>query len=230
VWSRVGSLTSAQPPAQVERVSGIATFVWIGDDPSTKTPRVTLQKESSPGVFFNLVRESQRLVEDGEIVLSYTPDPLQRSGPQTHYWVAEWQAVPFIGLPSYDSVDTRGGMMLGKYRFHVEGDGWTLDSTPFEVVHGGLVATATRGTTSITVNVRWHAPKGWRLMDMSLSSNQPVPVRNQFVRVEQRSDTNSLLITNATSDGNGVVTVPNQPAATKLIVTDQFDNTYTVTL
>src|SRR5690606_31765500 len=79
VWSRVGTPAQAQPAAQIPRISGVAPFVWIGDDPSTKTPRVQLQYEMSAGVYAPVARTSGRLVEDGEIVLAYTPNPLQRS-------------------------------------------------------------------------------------------------------------------------------------------------------
>src|SRR4029078_9981267 len=89
---RTGTPTVAQPAAQIERISGIATFTWIGDDPQVKTPHVTLQFEATPGNFTAVTRRSGRIVDDGEIVLAYTPSPLQRNGPQTHVWVAEWQA------------------------------------------------------------------------------------------------------------------------------------------
>ncbi|MDQ3340545.1 MAG: hypothetical protein M4D80_35755, partial [Myxococcota bacterium] len=99
-WARTGTPTQAQPAAQIPRVSGVATFTWIGDDPQTQTPKVTLEYEMVPGsgVYLPVVRRSGRRVEDTEIVLAYTPSPLQRSGPQTHMWVAEWQAVPWVGI------------------------------------------------------------------------------------------------------------------------------------
>jgi hypothetical protein len=234
VWSRTGPLAQAQPIAQVPRVSGVASFVWIGDDPQVKTPRVTLQFESSPDVWADVTRASGRKVEDNEIVLAYTPDPLQRSGPQTHYWVAEWQAVPWIGAAAVDSLDARGGLPLGTYRFHVTGSEWTLDSDPFEVVAGGLAPTAARATanstTVIRTTVRWSAPDGWRLMDMSLKSNEPVPVRSQAVTVELLTDTTSLQTFDTTTDASGVVDVTDNVAADHVKVTDRFGNTAIVAL
>jgi hypothetical protein len=229
-WSRTGTPTQAQPAAQIARVSGIATFVWIGDDPNVQTPHVTLQREESANTFVNVTRRSGRVVEDQEIVLAYTPNPLQRgTSPQTHYWVAEWQAVPWLGAAA-DSLDERGNVPLGNYRFHVEGQGWSLDSSPFEVVAGGLDATATRVGNTIHTTVRWHAPKGWRLMDMNLKSNQPVPVRSQAVTIELRTSAASLGSTAGTTDANGNVDVPDNVAATAVRVTDRFGNTVDVAL
>src|SRR5205085_7687383 len=112
-WARTGTPAQAQPAAQIARISGIATFVWFGDDPQVKTPHVTLEYETVPGSgnYMPVVRRSGRHVEDTEIVLAYTPSPLQRAGaPQTHVWVAEWQAVPWNGdLNGNDGLDAGGG-------------------------------------------------------------------------------------------------------------------------
>ncbi|HEY5933072.1 MAG TPA: hypothetical protein VIU61_00470, partial [Kofleriaceae bacterium] len=187
-WARTGKPTQAQPDAQISRISGIATFVWIGDDPQVRTPRVTLQVETSPDTFAPVMRKSGRVVDDGEIVLAYTPAPLQRSGPQTHVWVAEWQAVPWVGSVGNDNLDSRGGLTLGKYRFTVEGKDWTISSTAFEVVPGGVaIGAVTRTGGNVRVPVTWHAPKGWRLMDMALRSNQPIPIRTKNVTVTLRN-------------------------------------------
>jgi neutral ceramidase len=231
IWARTGTPAQAQPDEGIPRVSGIATFVWIGDDPNAKTPRVTLQYEMSPDTWAPVARKSGRLVEDAEIVLAYTPNPLQRSGPQTHYWVAEWQAVPWLGNATADGLADRGGVALGRYRFHVEGKGWSLDSAPFEVIAGGLDVTATKNGNSLEVGVRWHAPKGWRLMDMALTSNQPVPVRSQPVTIEVRSAANTVLATTTLStDAGGMATVADQTGATNVRVVDRFGNASVVNL
>jgi hypothetical protein len=231
IWARTGTPTQAQPAAQIPRVAGLATFVWIGDDPSARTPHVQMQFEVTPGNWMPLPRRSGRVVEDSEIVLAYTPNPLQRSGPQTHYWVAEWQAVPWVGAVGLDSLDDRGGVPLGRYRFHVEGKGWTLDSDPFQVVPGGLDVTATRASGNIAINVRWHAPKGWRLLDMALMSNQPIPVRNHQVTVEVRGAANAVLSsTTPTTSGNGAVTVSDTTGSLNVRVVDRFGNEAVVNL
>ncbi len=225
IWARTGSPTQAQPAAQVPRVSGIAQFVWIGDDPSVQTPRIRLEMEMGANNWQPVTRFSGRFVEDGEIVLAYTPNPLQRSGPQTHYWVAEWQVVPWVGAPGLDSLSDRGGVTVGRYRFHVEGNGWTLDSDPFEVVPTALALAPSRTGGNIVTTVRLHAPKGWRLMDMSLMSNQPVPVKNQQVLVEILAANDAPLSTSMLmTDANGNVSVPDNAAAVKVRVTDRFGN------
>ena len=227
VWARTGHPTQAQPAATISRVSGIATFVWIGDDPLVKTPVVQLQVETTPGNFEPVLRRSGRDVEDQEILLAYTPEPLQRSGPQTHVWVAGWQAVPWLGDPGLDSLDDRGGVPTGNYRFHVEGNGWSIDSDPFAVVAGGLEATATR-STQITATVSWHAQAGWRLMDMNLPSNHPVPVRSQQVTVALLDASNAQLSSaSATTDTNGAVSVADNASATQVKITDRFGNVAT---
>ncbi len=231
VWARTGTPTQAQPAAQIPRISGVATFTFIGDDPQTKTPRVTLQREVG-SAFVDVTRRSGRKVDDGEILLAYTPSPLQRSGPQTHFWVAEWQAVPWLGAPNLDALGDRGGLPLGRYRFHVAGNGWTLDSQPFEVVPGGLAAgTPMRTGGNVRVAVNWHAPKGWRLMDMSLRSNQPVPVTSQNVTLELLAPGGAVIGTaNVVTDGNGIAQIADNVAATQLRVVDRFGNTQTLTL
>jgi hypothetical protein len=224
IWTRTGAPTQAQPAAQIPRVSGIAQFVWIGDDPNVKTPHVTLQFEVSTNNWVDLKRRSGRVVDDGEILLAYTPNPLQRSGPQTHYWVAEWQALPWLGMLGADRLDDRGGVATGNYRFHVEGNGWTLDSQPFAVIEGGLSVLAMRSGSNIQTTVRWHAPKGWRLMDMLLMSNQPVPVRSQQVNVQVRSGTSVLDQMSMSTDSNGVLLVPDNASANNVLVTDRYGN------
>ncbi|MEP6864220.1 MAG: hypothetical protein ABJE66_26610 [Deltaproteobacteria bacterium] len=227
-WARTGTPATAQPDAQIQRISGIATFVFYGDDPQVKTPHVTLQYEASPGAYTDVTRKSGRVVEDQEVTKAYTPSPLQRMGPQHHVWVVEWQAVPWVGSPDGDTFDTRGNVRLGNYRFHVVGSTWTLDSNPFAVVPGGLQVTAARATT-INVGVHWYAPKGWRLMDMNLMSNQPIPVRSQSVTVSLLDAGNAVKSTAiVATDGNGNLSVPDVSGATQVKVTDASGNSLTV--
>ncbi len=230
-WARTGHPTQAQPAATIERVSGIATFVWLGDDPQVQTPHVTLEVETTPGTFVPAKRRSGRIVDDGDFTVAYTPSPLQRSGPQTHVWVAEWQAVPWLGMPNLDSLDQRGGLPLGNYKLHVEGHGWMLDSQPFQVVTGGLVAGGTRASGMINATARWSAPKGWRLMDVVLQSNQPVPVRSQQVTVALLSAGGATLSSaQVNTDGTGNVSVADNASATSIRITDQFGNSATATI
>ncbi|HEY4059737.1 MAG TPA: hypothetical protein VGM39_24150 [Kofleriaceae bacterium] len=228
VWTRTGPTTTAQPAAQISRVSGIAQYVFIGDDPQVKTPQVTLQVKSGAD-FVDVTRKSGRKVTDGEVLLAYTPSPLQRSGPQTHYWVVEWQAVPWVGSPTADDLDSRGGVPLGTYRFHVVGSTWTLDSTPFDVVAGGVLLTApSRAGGQVKATINWYAPKGWRLLDTSLNSNTPVPVRSQLVTVDLIGAVTTT--TTATTDASGQVSVTDVPAATMIRITDRFGNQGTIAI
>ena len=230
-WARTGHPTQAQPLATIPRVSGLATFVWFGDDPQVKTPHVQLQFETSPGTFTTVTRKSGRLVEDGDFTIAYTPEPLQRSGPQTHVWVAEWQAVPWFGAPQ-DSLDDRGGVPLGRYRFHVDGAGWSLDSNPFQVVAGGLmISTPARSGGTAHATSAWVAPKGYRLMDFFLMSNQPVPLRSQAIKVDLLDGGGAVVGTaNVTSDPNGAVSIADVAAATQMRLTDRFGNVATAAL
>ena len=83
--------------------------------------------------------------------------------------------------------------------------------------------------STINVNVKWHATNGYRLMDMSLMSNQPVPVRSQEVTVALLDAGGATLGTATTTntDDSGAVSVANNASATQVRVTDRFGNTAT---
>ncbi len=234
VWTRTGPAASAQPDATIKRVSGIARFVWIGDDPLAATPKVTIERETGPNVWETVRRRSGRTVRDGDLLLSYTPQPLRREGndPQTFYWVTEWQAVPWTGAEapgggSLDSLAAVGGVPLGRYRFHVEGKGWTLDSMPFTVEAAELDVLAALNGNALDLTVRVHAPKGFRLLDMSLSSNEPVPVRNTDVTVDivQTAGADVQLTGTTDADGRVSVDVTGLSVASATVTTDDgFNN------
>jgi neutral ceramidase len=232
VWVRSGTPATAQPSAQIARVGGLATFVWNGDDPAVKTPVVTLQREVGKGAFEDVVRRSGRTVRDGDLLLTYTPLPLNREGPQTHTWAVEWQAVPWLGAEGLDELADRGSLPLGRYRFHVAGDGWTLDSDPFEVVPGGLGAVASRAGTVLTVTATLSAPKGFRLLDLEAPSNRPVPLRQQTVTIELLAADVVLFSGSAETSDTGVVTVDRAEVttATSVRITDSSGNTATTAL
>jgi hypothetical protein len=238
LWMRGGRPATAQPPATVPRVTGLATFVWQGDDPLTKTPIVMLQRETSPGSgqYQYVLRNSGRIVIDGDIILTYAPSPLIReSGPQTHLWAVEWQPVPWTGDPGgLDALDKRGAVPLGKYRFHVLGNGWTLDSAPFDVVAGTLTIAASRANNVVTVASNWNAPKGYRLMDMNQASNVSVPLRAQSVTVSAFAGAVPVgTAQTMTTDAQGRVMIDYGAAAstiTRVDVTDGFSNTGTSNL
>ena len=234
VWLRSGAPATAQPPAQVPRVAGLATFVWYGDDPAVKLPVVTLEREGKGG-FAPVLRRSGRPVRDGDFLLTYTPVPLNRDGdtPQRHAWAVEWQAVPWLGADGLDGLADRAGVPLGRYRFHVAGDGWTLASDPFEVVAGGVAIAATRADTTLTVTATMSAPTGFRLLDLSAPSNRPVPLRAQEVTVELLGAGDAVLDTRTvtTSDaGQASFDAAVVATAVAVRVTDRFGNVATDTL
>lgn len=226
-WARTGTPVVAEPAPVIPRVAGLATFTFIGDDPLVRTPRVILEREVGAG-FEPARRRSGAVVEDGELVVAYTPVPLQRMPgvAQTHVWTVEWQAVPWVGMPDHDGLAERANLPLGRYRFAVTGDGWTLTSTAFEVVSGGTrVDSVARGGGSITGRLALHAPLGWRLLDLALPSNQPVPVRTQPITVELVDASGTVVATRSGStDAAGAFSVADATAATDIHVIDRHGN------
>ena len=232
VWLRSGPAASAQPPATVPRVSGIATFVWVGDDPAVKTPVVTLQAETAPGSgeFADVTRKSGRVVRDGDLLLSYTPLPIRREGsePQTHHWAVEWQAVPWIGATDVDGLDARAGVPLGLYRFHVQGAGFEITSDPFEVVATDLGVSASRNGSAIEATITVDAPDGFRLLSLEGNSNRPVPVAGGTADVTlTRSTGPDLEFSDVPITAAGRVSVDaggDAANVTGVTVTDRFGN------
>ncbi len=227
-------LAAAQPPASIRRLES-ARFVWIGEDPMAGTPHITLQHETSPGVFADVTRRSGRAVSDLDVLLTWTPDPLRRTGatPRTHYWVAEWQAVTPFGAPALDDVSDRPGVALGRYRFHIAGTGYTLDSNAFDVTPAAIETTIAVTGTSIDLTAGFLATDGWRLLDLTANSNQLVPLRGGMADVVLTlADTTTRTFTAVavTNDGHIVIDAGSDAANVRSAqVTDRFGNVGTVT-
>lgn len=226
LWMRSGRPATAQPPATVPRVSGLATFVWYGDDAMVKTPTVTIERAVGPG-WATVVRRSGRPIADGDFLLVHAPVPLIRVGsPQDHVWAVEWQTVPWTGSPGgLDALDRRGALPLGTYRFHVAGDGWDLSSDPFEVVPATLALVPSRSGDSVNLNVSLHAPKGYRLMDPAMPSNRPVPLRGRPVTVTGFNAGGAPVgpSQDLTTNGSGAVTVDFGALASTVVRIDVSD-------
>lgn len=180
LFTRTGVMpTQAQPAAQVPRVTGVASFVWLGGDPAIDMPSVVLEKEGDSGEWAPVARRSGRTVNDEgyEMFVTYTPYPLQSARDRQHFYQVEWQAVT-----DQPSLDYMSGLPLGRYRFKATGhankgqlDDFPYDGTtyvalsqPFEVVATPLLVSATGTTTSLSVTASYPATtSGWRLLSMT---------------------------------------------------------------
>ncbi len=223
---RFQTLTSVQPAATVERLQNVF-FTWIGDDPLRGTARVTIQREVAEDTWEDLRRRSGRLVQDGDILFTWTPNPILREEgvPRTHYYTVEFQAAAPMGLAGFEAIEDRRGLPLGRYRFHVEHSGYSLDSDPFEVVPATLGADVSVSGADATVTLTVENPNGYRLLDMGgVRSNQAVPLRTAALEVTVGSGSAMAL----TTDQNGQVTIPGA-AGSSVVINDAFGNTVTIT-
>jgi len=232
LYTRSGVVPAiAQPAAQVPRVAGIARFVWIGEDPLAGTPRVVLEHEVD-GAMVPVQRRSGRIVEDHDVLLTWTPDPLTfDDAPRTHYWAVEWQAVTWLGATGAgisDDLEDRAGVPLGRYRFRIEGNGYTLTSDPFEVVPGTLDVTAAVAGAQVALTFALTtAQASWRLLVADGPSNRPVPVARGPVTVELTLQSGGTATTTGVElDGAGVahVAAPGGEVVTRARVIDRFGN------
>lgn len=229
------TLASAQPEATIPRLY-VARFVFIGEDPMSGTPLISIERESAttPGTFETLRRRSGRPVHDEDVLIMHTPDPLVRVGtdPRTHYWVAEWQAVVPTGDATLPAVSDRAGLPRGRYRFHVEGTGYTLESAPFEVLQSTLTGGVTRtGTTASVTGLGYPAAyKGWRMIDSGTAPGFAAPIRSGMVRVELRNGATVLGADRMVEvvDGAFSITDPDVATATVMLVFDRFENSSSI--
>ncbi|MCA9688704.1 MAG: hypothetical protein KC636_03795 [Myxococcales bacterium] len=163
----------------IPRVTGVARFVWIGEDPASGTPRPVLER-AVDGTFEPARRRSGRVVEDWDLILVWTPLPLrEQDDPRTHYWSLEWQAVSWTG-----GLAERAAAPLGRYRFRVEGTGYSIASEPFEVVPAPLVVAATVDGSDLSISVGVEPLEGWRLLRMEGIMNRYVPLEGGPFTVE----------------------------------------------
>jgi hypothetical protein len=186
-----------------------------------------------------VLRRSGRPVQDGELLVAYTPQPLRRVAgqAQTHYWSVEWQAVPWIGCQADDGVtpcdglDGFAGVPLGRYRFRVQGDDFDITSDPFTVTEAELGATASRTGNEIAVAVTLEAPRGFRFLDAQQASNHPVPVRAGSFDVSMTLTAGpDLSFENQTIGADGVLRIDaggDAASVTSVTITDAWDNTQT---
>lgn len=193
--TQAGTATPTQlaEGATVRRLDNVY-FTWIGGHPLHGTPRVRIEQDVD-GTFEPLMRVSGRPVEDGDLVLTWTPDPQESpapgGAPRVHYWTVQWQAVPALGQTGFPDVDDRLGLPVGRYRFVVDvpagaghlGTTEYMISREFVVAPAQLAVAVERAGGMATVTVTAHAANGFRLLDLQTGANRPFPVRNAEVTI-----------------------------------------------
>jgi hypothetical protein len=227
IYFRGGAHPSeGQPEATIPRVTGVSRFVWIGEDPLTGTPRVTLEREVD-GAWEPVTRRSGRPVRDLDLIVVWTPQPLlwREGEDRTHYWTVEWQAVSWFGAPDLADLADRPGVPLGRYRFHVEGTGYTLDSDPFEVVAGPMQVAARSEGGDLVIEAGYEPREGWRLLRMEGLSNRYVPSEAGPWTVELHyDDATSETLEDVALTGPGTASVTPAGTVTRVVVRDRFGN------
>lgn len=228
--------TSAQPAATVPRL-GTVFFTWAGEDPFDGTPRVFLEREveTSPGVFeWQVVtRRSGRPVQDGDVILTWTPDPIepQAGTPRTHYYTVEFQAAAPLGLPGAETLADRAGLPLGRYRFRIDGTDYELTSDPFTVEAATLAESHETVGSDLRVTLSYPAPAdGFRLLTLTGRSNAPLPVASETVHVVQHLSGGGTSESDVATDASGALTFAIASGATSVDLTDRFGNAVTITL
>lgn len=218
---------NADVPATARRLESVF-FTWIGEDPLEGTPVVEIEHETPTG-WEPIRRRSGRVVHSGEMIMTWTPDPLvtlSETEPQTHYWTVEWQVVPGA---TPDLAD-RFAAPLGNYRFVVTGPTYTVTSGVLVVQPADLVVTGTLAGADASLHVDVDAGMGFRLLDDQLGGTGMIPIRSTGVEatvtlsggaVETRSG--------LTTDAAGDVVVTGVAGATSIELVDSAGNRGTVT-
>lgn len=223
VWMRRGARPArGQPEPRIPRVTGVARFVWIGEDPLAGTPRVRLEREVA-GRFEPVRRRSGRLVEDTDFIVVWTPVPLLYEGrPRTHYWALEWQAVSH----EHGALEDRAGLPLGRYRFHVEGTGYALDSDPFEVVAGPIDVRVRLEGDAVVVEAFYQPEEGWRLLDLTGPADHDVPVLAGPLEVviEREGGSTETVRAPLEAPGRARVVPTGSGRIQRVVVRDRFGN------
>jgi neutral ceramidase len=224
VWMRRGvHPATGQPEPRIARVTGVARFVWIGEDPMAGTPRIRLEHEVG-GTFEPVRRRSGRVVEDLDLLMVWTPQPLlyTEGEPRTHYWTVEWQAVGF----QHGELAERAGLPLGRYRFHVEGTGYAIDSASFEVVAGPIDVRASAMGPDLVLDARYQPREGWRLLDLEGAADRDVPVLAGplEVTIEQEGGGSETVTAPLVGPGAARVTPSGSGRVTRVVVRDRFGN------
>jgi neutral ceramidase len=223
---------SPQPAAEVRRLESVF-FTWIGADPLYGTPTVVLEQESPSGTWNVVTRRSGRPVADGHILVTWTPMPLnpEPGATRVHYWTAEWQAVHWLDDHTAEPMRRlagRVGVPLGRYRLRVIGPPapgsaaplYEVASDPFEVVAGAVDVRGSVAGTTLSLDLGYHAPAGYRLLDPVAGANGRFPIRGGTVQVS--IDGGAAIDVAVDDEGRASVTVPASFA--EVTIVDRFGN------
>jgi hypothetical protein len=167
-------LTQAQPDTSIPRAVGAARFVWLGGDPAIDYPLVIVERETSPGTFVPRVGQKQEpsSSENGTVVVTYTPDPIDAAAPSAHYYVATWQPVPpdpFV----LDDPTRPFALEAGTYRILASGRAHTasgevtysIASNSFQIVPAPLAeASAQASGSELTIQASLGGAPGLRAL------------------------------------------------------------------
>ena len=219
---------TANLPTSAARLASVF-FTWIGEDPLEGTPTVAIERRADDGSFLPLTRRSGRTVHEGDLILAWTPDPLEGASGRTHYWTVEWQLVPPLGNPTVDARDelsARLGLELGVYRIRVEGEGYSVTSGELEVRAAELEVAVAVSSFSVAAS----SDSGFRLLDDVIGATGTIPLRSQTVVVEARyaDGTNQRLDVELDASGSASLPVRAGEPPVELAVTDVYGNAGTV--
>lgn len=196
LYVRRGSPAATQAqPVDVNRMQGVARFAFVGNDPAMGNPRVTIERETSPGTWETLTTAAGSPIDDRlpDIIVTYTPLPLTGTAdepdpPRDHIYFAEWQA-----LSTWSGLADAPSLPLGNHRFAIagrsrdpsdteypfEGLAWSGTSDSF-VVLPALVEVEVEDDSDLSalaLRARYAAPPiGFRLVHRDVDRTQPIPL------------------------------------------------------
>ncbi|MCB9620011.1 MAG: neutral/alkaline non-lysosomal ceramidase N-terminal domain-containing protein [Sandaracinus sp.] len=229
LYVRGQRLESNEPEATIPRL-GSAIFAWMGESPRAGTPTITIERG---GLRRHLGDASapQRAPGRGP---GFPALPHARSADSFHA-AAGTHAPLGGGVAARDAARTEGldtlgdrvGLATGRYRFHVVGTGYEITSRPFEVAPTTMELEAAIAGGRLTGRARFHAPQGWRLLHLTLRSNEPVPATGDVTLRVTTGEGDVEVMATLDADGRFDVEVP--AGATAVRVIDRFGNLGDVT-
>lgn len=235
-----GSVPELGIPAEVQRVSGLVQFAWIGGDPGVDFPLVSLERQADDGSWSVVTTQAGRPVTQGyDIIVTTTPDPLTPDDVQSTWtWYAAWQAVGHSG-------EDRTGLPEGNYRFLIEGnsfvddgattwpwksEAYVINSPEFRLVPAPL----TVGVSGSDITAHFTSPaRGYRLVGLDGNVRGTNPIASDTATLSFEMGDGSFTTLDATGvRGGGYTTFSGVvPAGSvSVTVTDVYGNTGSLAL